>query len=164
MLHPWYHADLSDPCRQFSVTHSSGFRINITLWCPPSWHRAHRTAYHYIPMSRLAFLACTLLSSLVATVLGQSNFVFEDSTTLRAQQVLADSYRIACGNIAKSVSPASQVFYPGMWLRGSHDLLLNPHSQDRQSSPGTFLIGPTPALRYPYARWNQARPRMSARL
>ncbi|KAI0251535.1 FAD-binding domain-containing protein [Lactifluus subvellereus] len=46
-------------------------------------------------------------------MLGQFNFAFEDSTASRAQRLLADSYRTACGNIAKSVSPTSQVFYPG---------------------------------------------------
>jgi hypothetical protein len=81
-------------------------------------HRAHRTAhfrYHCIVMSRL-FLGCALLSSLAAVMLDQSTFAFEGPTALGAQRVLEDGYRTTCRNIAKSVSPASQVFYPGMSL------------------------------------------------
>ncbi|KAH9972613.1 hypothetical protein BGW80DRAFT_1459703 [Lactifluus volemus] len=64
-------------------------------------------------MSRFAFLGWALLPFLAAATLGRSNIALEDTTASCPQKVLADDYGVTCENIAKSVSPASQVFYPG---------------------------------------------------
>jgi hypothetical protein len=99
-LHDSVLSDGYKSCRGLSsVAHSGGH------------FRSHCTA-----MSRFAFLGWALLPFLAAATLGRSNIALEDTTASCPQKVLADDYGVTCENIAKSVSPASQVFYPGMLL------------------------------------------------
>ena len=59
-----------------------------------------------------AILLPALFASAVA---GQLNFGPENSAADIAQVPLShhDSYRLVCHGISRSISPASQVFYPG---------------------------------------------------
>ncbi|KAI0301762.1 FAD-binding domain-containing protein [Multifurca ochricompacta] len=66
-------------------------------------------------MLKPAFLGYALVLStfLVATVQGQLNWDVDDPVAGHAQTPLTHDYRLACEAIAKSISPASQVFHPG---------------------------------------------------
>ena len=105
------------------------FRTDISL--QRSFERC-RFRSHCTAMSRFAFLGWVLLPFLAAATLGQSTVALEDSTASRPQKVLVDDYRVTCENIAKSVSPASQVFYPGMFLSSLYS--------GRPVGGGSFMI------------------------
>jgi hypothetical protein len=73
-------------------------------------------------MLRAAFLGCTfILPALFASATlaaGELDFEFE---TLVANNVqiplnISDDYQYVCHSISRSISPASQVFYPGAVL------------------------------------------------
>jgi hypothetical protein len=75
---------------------------------------------HCATMLRAAFLGCTfILPALFASAIaGELDFEFE---TLVANNVqiplnISDDYQYVCHSISRSISPASQVFYPGAVL------------------------------------------------
>ncbi|KAI0251538.1 FAD-binding domain-containing protein [Lactifluus subvellereus] len=66
-------------------------------------------------MLGVAFLGCALIlpALLTATAQGQLDFGPDDPITEHAQIPLTRDYKLTCETIAVSISPASQVFYPG---------------------------------------------------
>ena len=67
-------------------------------------------------MLRAAFLGCSLvLPALFASyIAGRLNFGAENTITDNAQVQLGHhDYRLVCYGISRSISSASQVFYPG---------------------------------------------------
>jgi hypothetical protein len=76
-------------------------------------------------MLRAVFLGCALIFPALLTTTAQRQVEFSCvDPTEHAQTTLAHDYRLVCEAIATSVSPASQVFYPGESLFPSPMLLL----------------------------------------
>ena len=101
-------------------------RSVISLWNPQRCvevafqqygYQLHSHSAHCATMLRTAFPGyAILLSALFASAIaGQLNFEPENTVTDIAQIPLShhDSYRLVCHGISRSISPASQVFYPG---------------------------------------------------
>jgi hypothetical protein len=67
-------------------------------------------------MLRAAFLgyALVLLALLTAAAQGQFDFGSDDPISEHGQTPLTHDYQLTCETIAMSISPASQVFYPGV--------------------------------------------------
>ncbi len=68
-------------------------------------------------MLRAAFLGCALVLPVLfaSAIPGQLDFGAENVRIVaeNAQIPLGDDYQLVCHGISRSISPASQVFYPG---------------------------------------------------
>jgi hypothetical protein len=71
-------------------------------------------------MLRAAFLGCTLIlpALFASATVGELDFEFENLVANNVQIPLniSDNYRSICNGISRSISPESQVFYPGAVL------------------------------------------------
>ena len=114
-------------------------------------------------MLRAAFLVYALiLPSLFALAFaGQLALLAENVVAENAQIALGhhDDHRVVCHGISRSISPASQVFYPGTMSALFSELLPITHvdPQILPNSRKTSLIGPTRPHRYPRAPCGQAQ-------
>jgi hypothetical protein len=68
-------------------------------------------------MLRTAFLGCVLISPIffASATAGELDFEFENLVANNVQIPLniSNDYRSVCHGISRSISPATQVFYPG---------------------------------------------------
>ena len=64
-------------------------------------------------MLRAAFLGCALIipTLFASAIAGQLENTFADNAQIPLDH--HDDYRLVCNGISRSISPASQVFYPG---------------------------------------------------
>ena len=100
---------------------------------------------------KAALLGCTLLAAMT-TAQGQFYFDAEDSFAAgQAQTLLNHDFQLTCDAIAKSISPASQVFPPGGFSSLSRHPLFSKSAviscQARRNSPRICPTGPTRALK-----------------
>jgi|ERR1700761_4327107 len=108
-------------------------------------------------MLRAAVLGCALILSafFALTNAGQLDFGPENTVAANAQIPLShhDNYRLVCHGISRSISPASQVFYPGAVFAFISEPLPTTYvdPQILPNSRKTSLIGSTRAHRYPRA-------------
>jgi hypothetical protein len=119
-------------------------------------------------MLRVAFLSYTLiLPALFApAVAGQLDFGAENLNLVaeNAQLPLGQDYRLVCHSIARSISPASQVFPPGAVFTLLSELLPTAYVEPQTllNSRWTSLIGSTRVHRYPRAPCGLVQRRTSA--
>ena len=120
-------------------------------------------------MPRATFLSCALIlpALFASAIVGQFDFGTESTVTDNAQIPLGhhDDYGLVCNNISLSISPASQVFYPGAVFAFLSEPLPTTYV-DPQILPNswkTSLIGSTRVHRYPRVPCGLARLRTSAR-
>ena len=112
---------------------------------------------HCATMHRATFLGCalTLPALFASTIAGQFDFGPENTVADNAQIPLGhhDTYRLICHGISRSISPASEVFYPGAVFAFLSEPLSTTYvdPQILSNSRKTSLIGSTRAHRYPRA-------------
>ena len=108
-------------------------------------------------MLRATFMGCALmLPALLASVTAEKlYFGFENLVTNNVQIPLnlSDNYQLVCDGISRSISPASQVFYPGAVLA------FLPSSDHR---PTPELVLDSPQFAEDIAHWVNSSSQISA--